>query len=48
MAAIKDNLNVLISMVGSFFELTGGDNLIKITGTSLNCTVNFKFDYNYL
>lgn len=48
MSAIKDDTNVLINMVGSFFELAGGDNLIKITGTSLDCTVNFKFDYNYL
>jgi len=48
MSAIKDDTNALINIVGKFFELVEGDNLINITGDLLACTVNFKFEYNYL
>jgi phage-related protein len=40
--------NVLNNVSGDWLEMINGDNTLQISGTDLNCTVTFIFNYLYL
>lgn len=46
--ATLDSANVNNNLSGSFFELVNGDNLLTITGTSVNIHMKLIFNYMYL
>lgn len=49
MTAVKNNVtNALTTISGNFIELKNGNNSVKFSGSNLDCTVTFEFNYLYI